>query len=60
MHLRNSATIGRAETKAAKQAEREQAAAIVWAEVEAERQAVDRRTARLRAERLAREIQRGG
>ncbi len=48
----------RAETRAAKEAQRQQDAAAVWAEVEAERQAVDERTERLRAARLARGGQR--
>jgi hypothetical protein len=43
------------ETKAAKAAERYDRANEVWAEVEAARQAVDERTAKLRAMRLARE-----
>jgi hypothetical protein len=54
---RDSGAIGRAETKAAKEAQRQQEAAIVWAEVAAERQAVEARTERLRAARLAREAQ---
>ncbi|WP_336490495.1 hypothetical protein [Methylobacterium nigriterrae] len=55
MDQRDSVAIGRAATKAARDAERSQMAAAVWAEVEAERKAVDERTARLRALRLARE-----
>ncbi|MBA9063873.1 hypothetical protein GGQ91_003274 [Methylobacterium fujisawaense] len=43
------------ETKAAKAAERYDRANEVWAEVEADRRAIDERTARLRAMRLARE-----
>jgi hypothetical protein len=46
---------GYRETKAAKAAEKLDQANEVWAEVEAERRAVDQRTARLRAMRLARE-----
>lgn len=57
MDQRDSGAIGRAETKAAKEAQRQQEAAIVWAEVAAERQAVEARTERLRAARLAREAQ---
>lgn len=55
MDRRDSGAIGRAETKAAREADRQQAAAVVWAEVEAERRALDERTARLRAQRLARQ-----
>lgn len=44
---------GYRETRAAKAAERYDRANEVWAEVEAERRAVDERTARLRAMRLA-------
>lgn len=43
----------RRETKAAKVAERREEAEAVWAEVEAERRAMDERTAKLRALRLA-------
>ncbi|MBN4094777.1 MULTISPECIES: hypothetical protein [Methylobacterium] len=46
---------GYRETKAAKAAERHNQANEVWAEVEAERQAFDERTAKLRAMRLAAE-----
>lgn len=46
---------GYRETKAAKAAERYDRANEVWTEVEAERRAVDERTATLRALRLARE-----
>jgi hypothetical protein len=46
---------GYRETKAAKAAERYNQANEVWAEVEADRKAVDDRTAKLRAMRLARE-----
>ena len=46
---------GYRETKAAKASERYTQANEVWAEVEAERQAVDEKTAKLRALRLARE-----
>jgi hypothetical protein len=46
---------GYRETKAAKAAERYDQANEVWAEVAAERRAVDERIARLRAMRLARE-----
>jgi hypothetical protein len=46
---------GYRETKAAKATERYDQANEVWAEVEAERRAVDERTAKLRAMRLARE-----
>lgn len=52
---RDSGAVGRAETKAAREAERSEAAAAVWADVERERRARDERTARLRAQRLARE-----
>lgn len=55
MHNRDSAAVDRAETRAAKEAQRQQDAATVWAEVEADRQAVEARTERLRAARLARE-----
>ena len=51
----DSGAIGRAETKAARQAERSEAAAVVWAELEQQRREVDDRTARLRALRLARD-----
>lgn len=60
MDQRDSGAIGRAETRAAKEAQRQQEAAVVWAEVEEERQAVEERTARLRAARLAREAQQRG
>ena len=60
MSEHDSSAIGRAETRAAKMAEREQQAAAVWAEVEAERQAVEERTARLRAARLARDARQQG
>ncbi|EIZ84863.1 MAG: hypothetical protein CL858_28155 [Cupriavidus sp.] len=46
---------GYRETKAAKAADRYDQANEVWAEVEAERRAVNERTAKLRAMRLARE-----
>jgi hypothetical protein len=46
---------GYRETKAAKAAKRLDQANEVWAEVEAERRAVDERAAKLRAIRLARE-----
>lgn len=46
---------GYRETKTAKAAERYDQANEVWAEVEADRRAVDERTAKLRAMRLARE-----
>lgn len=45
----------RIETRKAKTDERRGNAAEVWAKVGAERQAVDERTARLRAARLAKE-----
>lgn len=57
MDNRDSGAVDRAETRAAKEAQRQQDAAIVWAEVEAERKAVDERTERLRAARLAQEAQ---
>lgn len=57
MDQRDSGAIGRAETRAAKEAQRQQEAATVWAEIEAQRQAVDDRTERLRAARLARQAQ---
>ena len=60
MDQRDSGAIGRAETRAAKEAQRQQEAAVVWAEVEEERQAVEERTARVRAARLAREAQQRG
>ena len=47
----------RAETKAAKQAEKREKAAEVWAEVNAGQKAVEDRTARLRAARLANEAE---
>jgi hypothetical protein len=47
--------IDRAETKAAKAAEQQARAAAVWNEIEAGRRALDERTARLRALRLARD-----
>jgi hypothetical protein len=53
----DSGAIGRAETKAAREAERSEAAAVVWAELERQRE-VDDRTARLRALRLARDAPR--
>lgn len=43
----------RRETKAAKAAEKQEDATAVWASVEAERRAVEDKTARLRAMRLA-------
>lgn len=46
---------GYRETKAARAAERQDQANEVWAEVDRERRAVDERTERLRAMRLARE-----
>lgn len=60
MTYRDSGAAGRAETKSAKAAERQNQAAAVWAEVEAERQALDERTARLRAARRAREVEQRG
>lgn len=45
----------RRETKAAKAAERRDEAEAVWTQVEAERRAVDERTAKLRALRLAKD-----
>lgn len=57
---RDSGAIGRAETKAAKEAQRQQEAAVVWAQVEKERQAVEERTERLRSARLARDAQKSG
>lgn len=54
MHQRDSGFVGRAETRAAKDAERQHAAAIVWAEIEEAKQKRDTRTAQLRATRLAR------
>ncbi len=57
MDDRDSGAADRAETRAAKLAEREQNAATVWAEVEAKQQSVEKRTAELRAARLAREAQ---
>lgn len=54
----DSGAVGRAETKAAREAERSEAAAAVWAELERERREVDDRTARLRALRLARDATR--
>ncbi len=54
MQNRDSAAVDRAETRAAKEAQRQQDAATVWAEVEADRQALEARTERLRAARLAR------
>lgn len=55
MDHRDSGAVGRAETKAARKAERSEAAAAVWADVERERRKLDERTARLRAQRLAQE-----
>ncbi|GEO98335.1 hypothetical protein [Methylobacterium haplocladii] len=49
-----SHNIDRAETKAAKAAEQQAKAAVIWGEIEADRRAVDDRTERLRALRLAR------
>lgn len=60
MDRRDSGVTGRAETKAAKDAERQRSAAAVWAEVEAAEQERDARTARLRAARLARNMQQKG
>lgn len=57
MHRRDSGAIGRAETKAAKDAERQRSAAVVWAEVDAAERERDERTTRLRAARLARDGQ---
>jgi hypothetical protein len=54
----DSGAVGRAETKAAREAERSEAAAVVWAELEQQRREVDDRTARLRALRLARDASR--
>ncbi|KAB1071627.1 hypothetical protein [Methylobacterium planeticum] len=45
----------RAETRAAKQQERSIAGAAAWADHEATQNAIEARTQRLRAERLARE-----
>ncbi|MGU3402116.1 hypothetical protein [Methylobacterium brachiatum] len=58
MDRQDSGAVGRAETKAAREAERSEAAAAVWAELERERREVDDRTARLRALRLARDATR--
>lgn len=60
MDQRDSGAIGRAETRAAKEAQRQQEAAVVWAEIEEERQAIEERTVRLRAARLARNEQQNG
>ncbi len=57
MEDRDSGTADRAETRAAKLAEREQNAATVWAEVEAKQLALEKRTTQLREARLAREVQ---
>lgn len=59
MDRRDSGAIGRAEMKAAKEAQWQQDAAV-WAEAEKERQAVEERTVRLRTARLARNAQRSG
>jgi hypothetical protein len=50
-----SHVIGRRETTLAKEAARQENAERVWSEVDAERRAVEDRTAKLRAMRLARE-----
>lgn len=50
-----SHVIGRRETMSAKEAARQESAERVWSEVEADRRAVDERTAKLRAMRLERE-----
>lgn len=60
MGQRDSGAVGRAETKAAREAQRQQDAAAVWAEIEEERQAVEARTARLRAARLRQDTQQNG
>lgn len=54
----DSGAIGRAETRAAREAERSEAAAVVWAELKRQRREVEDRTARLRALRLARDAAR--
>ena len=46
---------GHRETMQARKAAQQESADRVWTQVEAERQAVDERTAKLRAMRLARE-----
>ncbi|MGU3536271.1 hypothetical protein [Methylobacterium sp. A54F] len=51
----DSGSRDRAETRAAKQQERAVAGAAAWADHEAEQRAVEERTQRLKAERLARE-----
>ncbi|GEP09679.1 hypothetical protein [Methylobacterium gnaphalii] len=50
-----SHVIDRAETKAAKAAEQQARASAIWEEIEADRRALDDRTERLRALRLARQ-----
>jgi hypothetical protein len=50
-----SHVVDRAETKAAKAAEQQARASAIWEEIEADRQAFDDRTERLRALRLARQ-----
>ncbi|MEA1832136.1 hypothetical protein U8607_08570 [Methylobacterium durans] len=53
----DSGTRDRAETRAAKQREREVAGAAAWQDHEAEQRAIEERTQRLRAMRLAREAE---
>lgn len=60
MDRRDSGAIGRAQTRAAKDAERQRSAAAVWAEVEAAEQKRDARTEQLRAARLARDSRSAG
>ena len=60
MHQRSSGATDRAETKAAKDAERQRAAATVWAEIDAALRERDARTERLRAARLARDARQPG
>lgn len=50
-----SHVVGHRETIQARETARQENAERVWAEVEADRRAVDERTAKLRAMRLARE-----
>ncbi len=52
-----SHVIDRAETKAAKAAEQQAKASAIWDAIEADRRALDDRTQKLRALRLARDAQ---
>ena len=59
MSDRPSHVVNRAETKAAKAADRQRMAKEVWSEVEREKHDRDAKTERLKAMRLAQEQQQG-